>query len=98
MGGQPVRLPESQRPGGRDGGILIVSVTEESPAQRDGLMLGDVMLAFNGRPVDDPEALLSLLTGELIDHAVPVEILRAGAVKTVDVTLAERTPPADRGR
>jgi S1-C subfamily serine protease len=92
LGGQPIRLPESQRAGGHGRGILIVSVSDDSPARRNGLLVGDVLLAFNGHGVEDPETLLSLLTGDLIDRPVPVEILRAGAVQTVTITLAERTP------
>ena len=90
VGGQPVRLPESQRAGGHDRGILLASVSDDSPARRSGLMVGDVLLSFNGHVVEDPETLLSLLTGDLIDRSVPVEIVRAGAVQTVSVTLAER--------
>lgn len=90
VGGQPVRLPESQRVGDRDRGILVVSVSDNSPAHRDGLMVGDVLVSFNGHAVEDPETLLSLLTGELIGRAAPVEILRGGSARTIAVTLTER--------
>ncbi len=90
VGGQPVRLPESQRVAGHDRGILVVSVSDGSPAHRDGLLVGDVLLSFNGHRVEDPEALLSLLTGDLIDRPTPVELLRGGAVQTVNITLTER--------
>ncbi len=91
VGGQPVRLPEMQRAGGRPGGILVVSVSDGSPAHRDGLLVGDVLLSFSGHPVEDPETLLSLLTGDLIGRATPIEILRGGNAQTVNVTLTERT-------
>jgi len=105
VGGQPVRLPESQRAAGRDPsagsgsaraqsgadrGILVVSVSDGSPAQRDGVMVGDIILSFAGHRVDDPETLLSLLTGDLIDHAAPLEIMRGGSLRTITVTLTER--------
>lgn len=90
VGGQPVRLPESQYPSGPGRGILVVSVSDGSPARRDGLLVGDVLVSFNGHSVEDPETLLSLLTGDLVDRTVPIEILRAGSVQTVNVTLAER--------
>ena len=91
VGGQPVRLPESQRVGGHDRGVLVVSVSDGSPAQRDGLMVGDVLLSFNGHRVEEPEMLLSLLTGDLIERATPVDILRGGSTQTIKVTLSERT-------
>ncbi len=90
VGGQPVRLPESQRPGGHDRGILLVSVSEGSPAQRGGLLVGDVLLSFNGRNVEDPETLLSLLTGDLVDRPAHLQILRGGSVQAIDVALTER--------
>jgi S1-C subfamily serine protease len=90
VGGQPIHLPESQHAGGPGGGILIVSVSDDSPARRAGLIVGDILVAFNGHPVEDPETLLSLLTGDLVDQAVPIDIRRAGAVQTLHVTLAPR--------
>lgn len=90
VAGQPVRLSESQHPGVRTRGILVVNVPDDSPARRAGVIVGDVLLSLNGAPVEDPEALLSMLSGDLIDRPVPVEVLRAGAVQTVTVTLASR--------
>ncbi len=90
IAGQPVRLPESQYPGVRNRGILVVHVSDDSPARRAGLMIGDVLLSLDGQSVEDPEALLSMLTGALVDRAVPVEILRGGSMQTVPVTLVAR--------
>jgi S1-C subfamily serine protease len=55
-----------------------------------------VLLAFNGQGVEDPETLLSLLTGDLVDRAVPIEILRAGVAQTLTVTLAPRGAPTGK--
>lgn len=92
VGGQPVRLPESQRSGGHERGILAVSISDASPAHDAGLLVGDVLLSFNGRTVEDPETLLSLLGGDLIGRKTPVEILRGRSVQTIEVTLGERAP------
>ncbi|MGE5361739.1 MAG: S1C family serine protease [Bacteroidales bacterium] len=90
ISGQPVRLPDSGQPGKHRRGILVVGVGDDSPARTAGLMIGDVLVAFNGHVVDEPEQLLALLTGDLIDHDVPVEILRAGASQAVSIKLTER--------
>jgi len=50
----------------QDGGVKIMSVANDSPAQKCGLNPGDVMLEFNGRPVKD---MLSLM--EAIDVIPP---------------------------
>ncbi len=90
VGVEAVRLPESQYPAGPRRGLVVVGVADSSPAQNAGLMIGDVLLSFNGQPADDPEALLSLLTGDLIGRTVAVDILRGGARKTIHVALGER--------
>src|SRR5206468_6381556 len=38
-------------------GALVSSVAEDSPAQRAGLKQGDVMVAYQGKPVEDAAAL-----------------------------------------
>jgi S1-C subfamily serine protease len=89
VSGQRVRLP---RVGDRasEGAILVIGVADDSPAQRAGLMIGDILLAFDGHEVEDPETLLSLLSRDLVDRTVRVEILRAGDRRQIGVTLTER--------
>src|SRR4029453_2289218 len=43
-------------------GIFVVSVEPNSPAQRAGVQDGDIIAAFDGRPVPDIDALHRLLT------------------------------------
>jgi len=90
VAGQPVRLSEAQHPGVPSRAVLVVNVSDDSPARRAGLIVGDVLLSLNGQPLEDPEALLSMLTADLVDRVVPLEILRAGSVQSVSVTLAAR--------
>ena len=49
LAGQPVALPESQRAGdGREHALLVVGVTAGSPAAAAGVLVGDVLLDFDG--------------------------------------------------
>lgn len=91
IGTQPVRLPPAQR-GDRDQsqGLLVAGVVEGSPAERSGLLIGDVLLSFDGRPLEVPDDLLDLLTGERIDRRVPVELVRGGKSTTLEVAVGER--------
>src|SRR6266566_3395506 len=59
VAGQPARLAERQ-------GLLIADVRDESPASKAGLMVGDVIVAFDGMPVESPEDLLDLLSGDRV--------------------------------
>jgi S1-C subfamily serine protease len=88
---QPVRLPARQR-GGPDaaGALLVVAVTEGSPAEAAGLLVGDVLLAFDGAPVDSPERLLEMLSGERVGQTVRLTLLRGGAPIESVVSIAER--------
>lgn len=61
---------------------------------RDGygrLVLGDVIVALNGKPVKSEADLFDVLDGCKIGDKVPVEVLRGGRQKkTLIVHLAER--------
>lgn len=88
---QLVELPASQR-GGRtqEHGLLIVNVEENSPAQRGGILLGDILLTLDGHIIHDSEDLHVVLTGERVGKAIPVEIIRGNTLQTLSVTVGER--------
>lgn len=89
---QPVRLPDTQRAGrNQDAGLLIVRVDQDTPAGKAGLLLGDVLVALDGQPVKDIDDLQTLLTGDRVGRAVPVEVIRGGTLQTVQVTVGERS-------
>lgn len=91
IGTQPVRLPAAQR-GGRDqtGGLLVVAVAEGGPAERGGLLIGDVVLSFDRRPLSVPDDLLDLLTGEQVNRRVPLDVIRGGKPVGLEITVGER--------
>jgi serine protease Do len=68
-------------------GALIASVTEESPAARAGFKEGDVIVTFDGKPVEGPRTLPALVANTPVGRAVPVVILRDGKQQTVQVTV-----------
>src|SRR3989441_5495413 len=91
IAGQPVRLTERQR--GADvpeHGVVIVSVQSGSPADAAGLLVGDVLLDFDGQSIESPEDLLELLVGDRVGRAAKVRVLRGGVVKDASVTVGER--------
>jgi S1-C subfamily serine protease len=91
LAGQPVALPESQQDaGGREQALLIVGVTAGSPAAAAGLLVGDLLLEFDGHPLEAPEELLDLLLGDRVGKKVAVKVLRGGAATELGVTVGER--------
>jgi S1-C subfamily serine protease len=88
---QPVSLGERQRgDSARDRGLLITALTSGSPADAAGLLVGDVLLAFDGTPLESPEDLFDLLTGDRVGRSVTLRVLRAGRAQDVTVTIGSR--------
>ena len=87
----PVKLPAAQR-GDRqqDGGLLVTAVSDGSPAAGAGVLVGDIILAFDGTPVGSPESLLVLLRGERVGRPAALTVARAGEVRGLTVTLGRR--------
>jgi S1-C subfamily serine protease len=97
LGLQPVRLPEALRhlaPGPNGRGLIAVSIEADGPAARAGLMLGDVLVALEGAPLQDPDDVQAVLAGRRPGAAVTASLVRAGAPLEVSITLGER--PARR--
>ena len=73
------------------GGILIQNLENEGPAARAGLKAGDVIVQFEGRPVDSIDALHKSLDETTIGRRVSLWVLRDGSLKQFDVTPGELT-------
>ena len=91
IGTQPVRIPAGQRGGhAHETGLLIVELGPDSPALRDGLLLGDILVTLAGHAVADGETLQGLLGGERVGRPVVVQVLRGGTLATLEVTIGQR--------
>src|SRR5881397_515897 len=93
IGTQPVRVPESlarklELEG--DVALLIVSVESGGPADRDGVLLGDVLLELDGAAVRDSADVLAKLGGDRVGRPLAARVIRGGQVKTFQVTPSER--------
>jgi S1-C subfamily serine protease len=59
-----------------DSGILVVSLEKDGPAARAGIREGDIVIAFNARPVRSIDDLHRNLTDEYIGVPVRLTLLR----------------------
>ena len=57
-------------------GVLVTEVMEDSPAEKAGLKVGDIILAVNTKEVDSPEALVSEIQSTEDQSDVVLDILR----------------------
>lgn len=95
---QPVRLPDQlQRKLGTGGmGLVIINLEPGGPADRAGLLLGDVITGLDEREVGDSSDILAILGPEAVGKQANLRIVRAGENKVVAVTITER--PSRKGR
>jgi S1-C subfamily serine protease len=85
---QLVALPEGLRQGQnltQAHALLIVQVETGSPAEKGGLLLGDILVRINGQDVPDVDQLRRLLRGVQAGQAVALQILRGGALQEISV-------------
>lgn len=90
---QAVELPpDSESVLGRRqlNGLLLVGIERGQPAEQAGLMVGDILVGLNGRAVEDHDALLETLAGDLAGKTIPAELLRGGRLARLDVRIGER--------
>ena len=86
-------------------GALVASVNDNGPAQAAGIQAGDVILTFDGKPVDDMRHLPRLVAETPVDKIVPVTIWRkraetalkvkVGRLAETETASATETPKAE---
>ena len=68
----------------------IVTSEQGSPANRAGLLTGDMIVRLDGEPVTGADDLIRLLTGERIGRMVEIDVLRLGKPRTFTLVPEER--------
>jgi serine protease Do len=68
-------------------GALVASVNPGSPAERAGLKAGDVIVAYNGKPVETPRVLPVLVANTEVGKTVDLTVMRDGTERPVRVTV-----------
>jgi serine protease Do len=77
----------------RDYGVVLADVLPGSPAARAGLRPGDLVLALDGKAMENGRQLQVSLYRHLAGDVVSLEILRSGRTITMSVAMAERHDP-----
>ncbi len=72
---------------------MIVSVDPDGPAGKAGILLGDIIVAFDGEPVPGLRSLFARLSPESVDKTVELRVLRAGQMTSASVTIGASPTP-----
>jgi S1-C subfamily serine protease len=86
VGMQPVPLPEEL--GSR--GLIVLSVEKDSPAERAGMVVGDILVALGSREVKDTRDVQSFLLRESIGETVAAAVIRGGKRTGLSLTVGEK--------
>jgi S1-C subfamily serine protease len=68
----------------------ITSSEPGSPANRSGLLTGDMIVTLDGQPVTGADDLIRLLTGERIGRSIEIAVLRLGKLRKFSLAPEER--------
>jgi serine protease Do len=77
-------------------GAVVVSVDPGGPAAKAGVKLGDVVLDWNGKSIEDPNELPRLVAATKPGTAAKMRIWRAGKPESVAITVGEVQPDAKK--
>jgi S1-C subfamily serine protease len=70
-------------------GVLVASIEAGSPGEHSGLRDGDLIVAFDGRPIGGIDDLHRLLTDERIGAAAVLTVIRGVELRTLTIVPAE---------
>lgn len=75
-------------------GALIAGVLRASPAERAGILPGDVLIAVKGEPVRDPRAMLDMVAALPPGHKAEFRVVRGEVELDLNVEVGRRPTPA----
>jgi serine protease Do len=79
-----------------DKGVLISDVVKGSPAEKAGLMRGDVILRFNGKEIENAHKLSQLAAATPPGTQTKIDLLRNGQEKTISLKLGTMPEEAQK--
>lgn len=70
-------------------GVLVSDVMGDSPALKAGFQRGDVIVEYDGKPMDSPTHLRNAVAQTHVGKQVPVKVIREKKPKTLEVAIGE---------
>ena len=70
-------------------GVLISDIVPDSPAEKAGIVSGDVIIEFDRKKVDSLQELQKVVASTTPGRAVPLKVWRDKAEKTLEIKIGE---------
>lgn len=90
VGLQPIALPDHLTHHKYASGHILVSVEPHGPAEQAGLMIGDILLAMEGKVIEDTNSLMAHLDAGSVGQKLTLDILRGGHLQTASLVVGAR--------
>ncbi len=71
-------------------GLLVMWLEKDGPAEKGGLLIGDILTRLNDQELNDPDDLFAALANDTVGKAIEVDILRGGQPQKLKLTVGER--------
>ncbi len=88
----PIPAPLAAHLKTRGAGVMVGNLVEGSPAHKAGLKRYDVIVAMDGKAVEDGPALVKAVRGHKAGQKVALSVIQKGTKKTVAVVLSKPVP------
>lgn len=79
-------------------GAQIVKITSGSPAEKAGVQAGDVIIGWNGEPVENSSSLMSRVRSVALGEDVDLTVVRNGKSMDLEVTFDQVDPNNGRSQ
>jgi S1-C subfamily serine protease len=87
----PVALPDAAKAeGAQDRGLMVMQVAPGGPAEKAGVLAGDILIAVDGMPASHPNAIARQFGPESIGKEIELRLIRSGAPLVVAATVTAR--------
>jgi S1-C subfamily serine protease len=71
-------------------GLLVTRVYKMSHADRDGLLVGDIIIKFAGKRITSPDMFFRAISSASPEAYVKFAVLRSGRAKTLSIMMGKR--------
>jgi S1-C subfamily serine protease len=74
----------------RRSGAIVIRLDENGPAQQAGILVGDILTAWNGEPIRGVRDVFTRLGPDTVGSTITLDVVRANQQTKIDIAVGER--------